>query len=77
MGGLMTKPTPSHNDPVSIGIDFHKRYGVFCVLDAKGGTLKRGRIDHTTPELFFVEKGGQTPNGSATVLVCKGKVGIF
>jgi hypothetical protein len=52
MGGLMTKPTTSHNDPVSIGIDFHKRYSVFCVLDAKGGILERGRIEHTTPELF-------------------------
>ena len=52
MGGLMTKPTPSHNSPVSIGIDFHKRYSVFCVLDAKGGILERGRIAHTTPELF-------------------------
>jgi transposase len=52
MGGLMTKPTPSHNSPVSIGIDFHKRYSVFCVLDAKGGILERGRIEHTTPELF-------------------------
>ena len=48
----MTKPTPSHNSPVSIGIDFHKRYSVFCVLDAKGGILERGRIEHTTPELF-------------------------
>jgi hypothetical protein len=37
MGGLMTKPTPPYNDPVSIGIDFNKRYSVFCVLDAKGG----------------------------------------
>ncbi len=49
----MTKPPPSHNDPVSIGIDFHKRYSVFCVLDAKGGILERGRIEHTTPELFI------------------------
>ena len=48
----MTKPTTSHNNPVSIGIDFHKRYSVFCVLDAKGGILERGRIEHTTPELF-------------------------
>jgi hypothetical protein len=55
MGGLMTKPTPSHNSPVSIGIDFHKRYSVFCVLDAKGGILERGRIEHTTPELFVVK----------------------
>ena len=52
MGGLMNKPTTSHNNPVSIGIDFHKRYSVFCVLDAKGGILERGRIEHTTPELF-------------------------
>ena len=29
-----------------IGIDYHKRYSVFCVLDAQGEVLERGRIDH-------------------------------
>ena len=35
-----------------IGIDYHKRYSVFCVLDARGGVLERGRIDHRCPEQF-------------------------
>jgi transposase len=33
-----------------IGIDDHKRYSVFCVLDAQGVVLERGRIDHLCPE---------------------------
>ena len=35
-----------------IGIDYHKRYSVFCVLDAQGEVLERGRIDHLYPEQF-------------------------
>jgi transposase len=35
-----------------IGIDYHKRYSVFCVLDAPGEVLERGRIDHLCPEQF-------------------------
>jgi hypothetical protein len=35
-----------------IGIDYHKRYSVFCVLDAQGVVLERGRIDHLYPEQF-------------------------
>jgi transposase len=35
-----------------IGIDYHKRYSVFCVLDAQGVVLERGRIDHLCPEQF-------------------------
>lgn len=35
-----------------IGIDYHKRYSVFCVLDAQGMILDRGRIDHLCPEQF-------------------------
>jgi hypothetical protein len=31
---------------------------LFCILDAKGGILERGRIEHTTPE-FFVELVGR------------------
>ena len=48
----MTKPTTPHNIPVYIGIDFHKRYSVFCAIDASDRVLERGRIDHTMPELF-------------------------
>ena len=35
-----------------IGIDYHKRYSVFCVLDAQGAVRERGRIDHLCPEQF-------------------------
>lgn len=52
MGGLMNKPTPPYNEQVFIGIDFHKRYSVFCVLDASGTILERGRIEHAFPQLF-------------------------
>jgi Transposase len=36
-----------------IGIDYHKRYSVFCVLDPQGGLLERGRIDHLCSEQFI------------------------
>jgi transposase len=36
-----------------IGIDYHKRYSVFCVLNAQGGFMDRGRIDHGCPEQFI------------------------
>jgi hypothetical protein len=35
-----------------IGIDYHKRYSVFCELNAQGEVLERGRIDHLRPEQF-------------------------
>ena len=35
-----------------IGIDDHKGYSVFCVLDAQGKVMERGRIDHLCPEQF-------------------------
>jgi hypothetical protein len=35
-----------------IGIDYHKRYSVFCVLDTQGAILERGRIDHLCPQQF-------------------------
>jgi hypothetical protein len=40
-------------DPSSyIGIDYHKRYSVYCVIDPRGGQLGAGRINHATPEDF-------------------------
>jgi transposase len=36
----------------SIGIDYHKRYSVYCVVDAEGEIRARGRIDHATPSQF-------------------------
>ena len=32
--------------PTFIGIDYHKRYSVYNVLDAQGDSLGQGRIDH-------------------------------
>ncbi len=49
----MKQTNPSHNGPAFIGIDFHKRYSVFCVLDAADSILERGRIEHSTPPLFI------------------------
>ncbi len=49
----MTKPTTSHNNTTFIGIDFHKRYSVFCAIDSADRVLDKGRIDHSTPELFI------------------------
>jgi len=39
-------------DPSFIGIDYHKRYSVFCVVDSTGNVLRRGRIDHALPSEF-------------------------
>ena len=32
-----------------IGIDYHKRYSVYCVIDAAGEVRQRGRIEHARP----------------------------
>lgn len=44
--------SPSIPSEYSIGIDYHKRYSVYCVVDAGGETRARGRIDHATPSKF-------------------------
>lgn len=31
------------SEAVFIGIDYHKRYSVFCVIDRDGEVLERGR----------------------------------
>jgi hypothetical protein len=38
--------------PVSIGIDFHKRYSVCCEVNSADRVIDRGRIDHSTTQLF-------------------------
>jgi len=38
--------------PTFIGIDYHKAYSVYSVLDAQGSRLGQGRIDHAHPEDF-------------------------
>jgi transposase len=41
-------------EPRFIGIDYHKRYSVYCVLDQEGAVVERGRIEHLQPEDFLV-----------------------
>ena len=38
--------------PAFIGIDYHKRYSVYCVVGEKGEVLAQGRIEHVWPEGF-------------------------
>lgn len=38
--------------PVYVGIDYHKRYSVYCVVDNDGEILMRGRIEHARPQEF-------------------------
>jgi len=40
-------------EPRFIGIDYHKRYSVYCVLDREGAVVERGRIEHLQPEAFL------------------------
>jgi transposase len=42
----------STREPRYIGIDYHKRYSVYCVLDERGEVLERGRIEHVDPGAF-------------------------
>jgi predicted NBD/HSP70 family sugar kinase len=37
-----------------IGIDYHKHYSVYCVIDERGEELDRGRIEHVDPGDFVV-----------------------
>jgi transposase len=45
----MSQTTHQTSEPVYIGIDFHKHYSVFCVIDERNTVLERGRIDHKIP----------------------------
>jgi hypothetical protein len=49
-----TTPSPSIElkPDAFIGIDYHKRYSVYHVLDAEGKDLAKGRIEHCFPEEF-------------------------
>jgi transposase len=44
------KPT---TEPSFIGIDYHKRYSVYCVVNGHGDVLERGRIEHAQPKGFL------------------------
>jgi transposase len=50
---------PSHTPPsilteaaTFIGIDYHKKYSVYHAIDAAGGELGKGRIEHHSPHDF-------------------------
>ena len=49
---MKRQPVQPAGVPTFIGIDYHKAYSVYCVLDAQGSNLERGRIDHARPEDF-------------------------
>lgn len=49
---MTTPSTPPSTGTFFIGIDFHKRYSVYCVVDATGQVQARGRLDHATPSEF-------------------------
>ena len=49
---MKRQPVQPAGVPTFIGIDCHKAYSVYCVLDAQGSNLERGRIDHARPEDF-------------------------
>ena len=45
----MSQTTHQTGVPFYIGIDFHKHYSVFCVIDERNTILERARIDHKIP----------------------------
>jgi transposase len=49
---MNTSSTNSSSERFFIGIDYHKRYSVYCVLDSAGQIQERGRIEHSVPEGF-------------------------
>ena len=49
---MKRQPVQSEEMPVFIGIDYHKAYSVYNVLDVQGETLGQGRINHAHPEDF-------------------------
>lgn len=48
---MKTRKSPE-TEPVYIGIDYHKRYSVYCVVDGAGNEVERGRIEHERPGDF-------------------------
>ena len=49
---MKRQPVQSEEMSAFIGIDYHKAYSVYSVLDAQGSRLGQGRIDHVHPEDF-------------------------
>ena len=50
---MKRQPVQSEEMPTFIGIDYHKAYSVYSVLDTQGDSLGHGRIDHAHPEDFL------------------------
>lgn len=44
-----------------MGIDYHKKYSVVCILDDAGGVVVIERIEHSHPERFASLIGAHTP----------------
>ena len=49
---MKRQPVQSEELPTFIGIDYHKAYSVYTVVDAQGSNLEQGRIDHARAEDF-------------------------
>jgi Transposase and inactivated derivatives len=49
---VMKTQSDTRKEPSFIGIDYHKRYSVYCVVDVRGEVLERGRIEHVDPGAF-------------------------
>src|SRR5258705_1774401 len=49
---MKRQPVQPAGMPTFIGIDYHRAYSVYSVLDAQGSRLGQGRIDHAHPEDF-------------------------
>ena len=45
----------------SVGIDYHKRYSVVCIVEESGAIVAEERIEHAFPERFGALLGGHTP----------------
>lgn len=48
-----------------IGIDYHKRYSVVCIVDDTGGIVAEERIEHAFPERFGQLIGAHAPAQAA------------
>jgi len=44
-----------------VGIDYHKRYSVLCIVDEIGNIVAEERIEHAFPERFGTLIGGHVP----------------
>ena len=52
MKSTIENPQTEAVQRVYIGIDYHKKYSTYAVIDEAGESVERGRIDHRRPEDF-------------------------